>query len=152
MTGQKNQTLINFLNQELSNFAVMYIKLHRYHWFIQGRHFYSLHELSENLYKEMAADLDTLAERVLAIGGKPLATMHKYIDETTLKEAQADDKENEVISQLTEDYLQMIDEIKNTGVKLGEELNDQPTVDLLNELQGRFEKHVWMLKAYLAYD
>ncbi|TCP29812.1 starvation-inducible DNA-binding protein [Scopulibacillus darangshiensis] len=147
-----NQKLINFLNQELSNFNIMYVKLHRYHWFIQGRHFFGLHQLFEDLYNEMAEDLDAVAERVLAIGGKPLATMKKYLDETTLMEAQADDKEDEVMERLHEDYNKMIEEIKSEGIKLAEEKNDQPTVDLLNELQGRFEKHVWMLRAYLAYE
>ncbi|MFC7391819.1 Dps family protein [Scopulibacillus cellulosilyticus] len=149
---QNNQNLINFLNQELSNFHVMYVKLHRYHWFIQGKHFYGLHKLFEELYEEMADDLDELAERILAIGGKPLATMEKYLKEATLKEATADDKEEEMMKRLHEDYIQLINEIKDTGVKLAEEENDQPTVDLLNELQGRFEKHVWMLRAYIAYE
>lgn len=147
-----NQKLINFLNQELSNFNIMYVKLHRYHWFVQGRHFYSLHQLFENLYNEMAEDLDEIAERILSIGGKPLATMSKYLEETTLVEATADDKETEIISQLVKDYRQMVDEMKNTGVKLAEEVNDAPTVDLLNELQGKFEKHLWMFGALIAYE
>ncbi|UFU01112.1 DNA starvation/stationary phase protection protein [Radiobacillus kanasensis] len=149
---QENQKLINFLNQELSNFAVLYVKLHRYHWFVQGRHFFKLHEVFEELYNETASDLDNVAERILAIGGKPLATMHKYIKEATLQEAQADDKENEIIHQLSEDYRTIIKEIKEIGFPLAEEQKDQPTVDILNELQGRFEKHVWMLQAYTAYE
>lgn len=148
----ENQKLINFLNQELSNFAVLYFKLHRYHWFIQGRHFFKLHEVFEELYNEAAVDLDEIAERILAIDGKPLATMHKYIKETTLHEAEADDKENEIVNQLSEDYMTIIKEIKETGVPLTEEINDQPTADLLNDIQGRLEKHVWMLRAYIAYE
>lgn len=143
-----NQKLINFLNQELSNFAVMYVKLHRYHWFVKGHHFFSLHELFEQLYNETAEDMDTLAERVLAIGGRPLATMSKYLDETTLVEASADDTEEEIITQLSADYRKMVEEMKETGLKLAEEVNDQPTADLLNEFQARFEKHLWMLRAY----
>ncbi|WP_226034870.1 Dps family protein [Aquibacillus saliphilus] len=148
----ENQKLVNFLNQELSNFAVLYIKLHRYHWFVQGRHFFKLHEVFEDLYNEAAQDLDEVAERILAIDGKPLATMHKFIKETTLQEAQADDKENEIINQLSEDYRTMINEIKETGIPLAEEINDQPTSDLLNDIRGRFEKHVWMLRAYIAFE
>lgn len=147
-----NQKLINFLNQELANFSVMYIKLHRYHWFVQGRHFFQLHNKFEELYKEMAEDLDNIAERVLSIGGKPLATMSKFLEETTLFEAQADDKENEIFKQLIKDYGQMITEINDTGRKLAEEQNDQPTVDFLNDIQARFEKHIWMFKAYIAYE
>ncbi|WP_235162447.1 MULTISPECIES: Dps family protein [Sediminibacillus] len=144
----ENQRLINFLNQELSNFAVLYIKLHRYHWFVTGKHFFKLHEVFEDLYNEAAQDMDDIAERILAIGGRPLATMHKYIKEATIHEAQADDTEDEIVTQLSRDYQTIIDEIKGKGGKLAEEVNDQPSLDLLNELQGRLEKHVWMLTAF----
>jgi starvation-inducible DNA-binding protein len=147
-----DKKLINFLNQELANFNVMYVKLHRYHWFIQGRHFYTLHKLFEELYNEMAEDLDELAERILAIGGKPLATMSKYLDETTLKEASADDKENEVMRQLNEDYRQMIKEMKETGLTLAQEANDDGTEDMLIGFIKKFEKHCWMFRAFLAYE
>lgn len=147
-----NQKLINFLNQQLSNFAVMYIKLHRYHWFIQGKHFFRLHQTFEQLYNEMSEDLDVLAERILAIGGKPLATMSKYLEETTLYEAQADDEENEIYRQLIKDYEQMCMEMNDSGKKLAEEQEDQPTIDLFNHLLGRFEKHIWMFKASIALE
>ena len=146
------QKLINFLNQELSNFNVMYVKLHRYHWYVQGHHFYGLHVLFEKLYDEMAEDLDEIAERVLAIGGKPLATMQKYLSETTLKEAQADDKETEILKQLHEDYGQIIKEIKEMGISLAEEVHDEGTIDMLVGFMKKYEKHCWMFRAYLAYE
>lgn len=83
-----NQKLINFLNQLLSNCFVMYVKLHRYHWYVQGQHFFQLHALFEEMYTTIADDIDELAERVLAIDGKPLATMIKYIKRQRLKKLQ----------------------------------------------------------------
>lgn len=147
-----NQRLINFLNQELSNFYVLHVKLHRYHWFIQGPHFFQLHAFFEEQYSEMGERIDTWAERILAIGGKPLATMTKYLDEATLKEAQADDKEEEVLKQLQSDFTQIVNEIKETGLPLAEETGDKPTEDLMIGLIGDFEKHLWMLRANLAYE
>ncbi|SEQ55859.1 starvation-inducible DNA-binding protein [Virgibacillus subterraneus] len=147
-----NQKLINFLNQLLSNYFVMYVKLHRYHWFIQGKHFYQLHDVFEDMYKTIESDLDEIAERVLMIDGKPLATMIKYIKESTLEEATADDKEDEIVRQLISDYKQIISEIKNEGIPEASERKDEPTVDLLVTLQGKLEKHIWMLQAYLAYE
>lgn len=147
-----NQRLINFLNQLLSNYFVMYVKLHRYHWFVQGRHFFQLHAQFEEMYEVIANDLDEIAERVLMIDGKPLATMSKYLKEATLEEATADDKENELISRLCQDYEQIIQEIKKSGLPLTEEMNDEPTNDLLTGLQYTLEKYVWMLNAYQAYE
>lgn len=143
-----NQKLINFLNQLLSNHFVMYVKLHRYHWFVEGMHFFQLHEKFEEMYKKFANDLDEVAERVLMIHGKPLATMSKYLEETTLIEANADDKEEEIIEQLLEDYNQLVSEIKEVGIPLATENKDEPTLDLLVGLQNDYEKYIWMLSAY----
>ncbi|MEW9677797.1 Dps family protein [Lentibacillus sp. L22] len=148
----ENQRLVNFLNQLLSNYFLMYVKLHRYHWFVQGRHFFELHRQFEEMYQTVADDLDEIAERILMIEGKPLATMSKYLKETTLAEATADDKENEIMVQLRQDYEQMIHEIKETGLSLAKELKDEPTSDLLIGLQKTLEKYVWMLRAYEAYE
>ncbi|GGJ84752.1 DNA starvation/stationary phase protection protein [Lentibacillus kapialis] len=147
-----NQKLINFLNQLLSNYFVMYVKLHRYHWFIQGRHFFQLHDVFEDMYNTVADDLDEIAERVLMIDGKPLATMAKYMKVTTLVEATADDKEDEITAQLTKDYQQIVTEIKGDGIPLAADNHDEPTVDLLVTLQGKLEKYIWMLSAYRAYE
>jgi starvation-inducible DNA-binding protein len=147
----ENQKLINFLNQLLSNQFVMYVKLHRYHWFVQGRHFFGLHTLFEEMYKKFANDLDEVAERVLMIDGKPLATMSKYLKEATIVEANADDEEDEIIDELHANYKQLINEIRDVGFKLAEERSDEPTKDLLVSLLGSYEKYVWMLSAYRAY-
>ncbi|SHF53454.1 Dps family protein [Ornithinibacillus halophilus] len=146
-----NQKLINFLNQLLSNYFVLYVKLHRYHWFVQGHHFFQLHELFEEMYEQIAKDLDEVAERILAIDGKPFAVMTQYLEHTTLVEASADDQEEEIISQLMNDYKQLIREMKETGLSLADDYKDEPTSDLLITLQGRYEKYVWMLSAYQAY-
>ncbi|HLS61341.1 MAG TPA: DNA starvation/stationary phase protection protein [Virgibacillus sp.] len=144
----KNQKLVDHLNQLLSNYFVMYVKLHRYHWYIQGRNFFQLHELFEKMYTEFALDYDALAERILMINGKPFATMVKFLKETTLTEANADDTESEIIAQLIKDYEQIIEEISNEGMSYAAELEDEPTMDILTGFQSKLEKHVWMLSAY----
>ena len=55
-----NQRLINFLNQLLSNQFILYVKLHRYHWYIKGKNFFRLHEYFEELY-ERTSDFYLLA-------------------------------------------------------------------------------------------
>lgn len=146
---QENQPLINFLNQQVSNFAVLYVKLHRYHWFIQGPHFLGLHQKFEELYELAAEYIDELAERVLAIGGKPLATMSKFLDETTLTEAEADDKEREMLGELHADLMQIAAECKE-GEDLCDEYEDEPSADLLIKLEGELEKQAWMIRATMA--
>lgn len=144
---QENKKLIHYLNLELSNFAVLYVKLHRYHWYIQGSQFFTLHAIFEEHYKELANDFDQIAERILAIGGRPFAIMEKYLETTSLKEAQADDKQTEMISQLIKDYEQICKEIQGKALPQARDYPDKPTEDLLIGIQAKLEKYVWMLKA-----
>lgn len=128
MPQQHHLDLIQFMNRQVSNFAVLYFKLHRYHWFVHGPHFYGLHEKFEELYDEAAHVLDDLAERILAIGGRPLATMSMYLKETTLKEAEADDEEQEMLSVLLRDFEQIAGELQ-TGIELCDQYKDEGTAD-----------------------
>jgi starvation-inducible DNA-binding protein len=144
----ENQALINYLNQLLSNQCILFIKLHRYHWYIKGNNFYMLHQYFEKLYNRIATEFDETAERILMIGGKPLATMSKLLKEGTLEEANADDTEQEIIAQLIHDFQQMVQEINETGLSLADEYRDEVTIDLLTGQLSNFEKEIWMLKSY----
>ncbi|HEY4601636.1 MAG TPA: DNA starvation/stationary phase protection protein [Cerasibacillus sp.] len=144
-----NQKLVNYLNQLLSNQFVMYVKLHRYHWYIQGSHFFQLHDLFEEMYDEFAKQLDETAERLLMIRGKPLATMASYLKVASLVEASADNTEEEMMTQLLSDLNQLISEIRDLGLPLANDGQDEVTIDTLIGFQRYYEKMQWMLQAYL---
>lgn len=144
----EHQSLINYLNQLLSNQFIMYVKLHRYHWYIKGRNFFRLHEYFEALYHHMSNHFDETAERILMMKGQPLATMSMYLKQGTLDEANADDTEEEIISQLIHDFEQITREIRETGLSLAEQFDDEPTADLLIEQLGFLENEIWMLMSY----
>lgn len=146
---QENQPLIHFMNQQVSNFALMYVKLHRYHWYVQGSHFFELHHRFEEWYQMFAGDMDEVAERILAIGGKPLATMTKFLVETTLQEAEADDEEREMLAELHADFSQIAAELKE-GIDLCTEYGDEPSADLLIRIEGELEKQAWMIRSTMA--
>lgn len=144
----KHQPLINYLNELLSNHFVLYVKLHRYHWYVQGPQFFQLHAQFEEMYEQTASDLDRIAERILMINGQPYATMSKFVKEATIAEATADDTVDEMMNQLRDDFNHMIASIRDEGLRLADESQDEPTKDLLIGLTSQFEKYNWMIDAY----
>ena len=68
-----SQTVVNALNAVLADAIVFYQKLHQYHWVVRGRQFFALHGKFEELYDKWAELTDDTAERVLTVGGKPVA-------------------------------------------------------------------------------
>lgn len=137
------------LNLQIANWNVLYTKLHRYHWYVKGPLFFTLHEKFEELYEEAADVIDEIAERLLAIGGEPIATMKEYIHTATLNETNGEKTANEMVQSLIKDYKQVKDDLKQL-IKLADENDDDVTADLATGLIEKLDTHIWMLTAYLG--
>ncbi|WP_151733153.1 Dps family protein ['Paenibacillus yunnanensis' Narsing Rao et al. 2020] len=149
-TEVKNQTeLYAALNRQTANWTLLGVKLHHYHWYVNGPQFFTLHEKFEELYNEAAGFVDELAERLLAIGGKPASTMTQYLALSDLKEAAGGESAKEMVAQLVADFTLIVSELK-AGIEAAEDLGDHPTADLFIGIRSSVEKTVWMLNAYLA--
>lgn len=140
--------LVEVLNKEVSNFNVLFTKLHNYHWYVKGPHFFELHVKLEELYNETASHFDVLAERLLAMEEKPLATMKDHLEHATIKEASGKETTEAMVKNVIEDFKQICKELKE-GIELADKEGDHITADMLGGMVESFEKHSWMLRAYL---
>jgi starvation-inducible DNA-binding protein len=144
------QTLIleQVMNQQLANWNVLYTKLHRFHWYVKGPHFFTLHAKFEELYEEAAGTIDELAERLLIAGGKPISTLKEYIQYATIVETSDDLTAEEMVLHVVNDFSQLISELKE-GKVAAEQVNDEVTSDMFTELIEKLSKHNWMLTSFL---
>lgn len=143
------EKLYSALNVQVANWSVLYTKLHRYHWFVKGPLFFTLHEKFEELYNEAASVVDELAERLLAIGGEPAATMKEYINIATIEETKGETNANEMVSSLVNDYKHLKTELKELA-ELAEQNDNDVINDLAVGLLVKLDTHIWMLSAYLG--
>jgi len=102
---------IFLLNRLLANYFVLYIKLHRYLWYIKGEQSLSLLNWLKEKNAVCKQQIDHLVELILLLEGRPFATMEKYIKEATIEEASADDEITEMIQQLIADTTEMLNSI-----------------------------------------
>jgi starvation-inducible DNA-binding protein len=143
-----NNQLVNLLNQEVANLGVLYTKLHNFHWFVEGKLFFQLHAKFEELYDEMTEHFDEVAERILMLEGRPVATLREFLELATVKEATGKETTEEMIRSVLADF-ELLNKEFSEGITLGEEAGDDVTVDLLTGLKASFQKHIWMLKTVL---
>ena len=143
-----NKQLVELLNKEISNFNVLYTKLHNYHWYVKGPHFFELHKKLEELYNETSKNFDVLAERLLAMEEQPVATMKEHLETASVKEASGKEKTDKMVQTLIDDFKTVCEELKE-GIKLAEKDDDHMTADMLGSMTNSYEKHSWMLRAYL---
>lgn len=141
--------LVELVNKEIANFNVLYTKLHNYHWNVNGPHFFSLHVKLEELYNEVTLNMDELAERLLALGAKPVATIKEYMELTTIKEATGSEKTETMVKNIISDFESLSDEFAEI-ISIAEENSDEVTGDMLVGMKKSLNKHTWMLRAYLG--
>ncbi|MDE1549392.1 Dps family protein [Jeotgalibaca caeni] len=141
----------DYLNKLVATEGLFYIRLHQFHWYVKGSHFFVLHEKFEELYDRTTEELDEVAERLLAIGGEPYATLEEFKEHSVLEERVEDKKlsEGEMVEALVKDY-ETIRTFVGEGIKLTDEKEDVVSNDLLIEMKGNIDKTLWMLKAYLG--
>lgn len=147
--SQTEQALEKELNLQIANWTVLYTKLHNYHWYVKGTNFFSLHEKFEELYNEAANYIDEIAERLLTIGGRPIATLAQSLETATLSEASGNETSNAMLEAIIADFAVLGSELKH-GMKIADEAEDQGTGDLFLGILSSIEKHTWMLNSYLG--
>lgn len=140
-------TVPQHLNRQIANWSLLYIKLHNYHWYVKGSQFFTLHVKFQEFYEEAALHVDEIAERLLALKGKPIATMREYLTTSSLKEATDNEDAVQMVDQLIEDFTTIIHELKE-GMEDAQKAGDETTADMLLAIHTTLEKHVWMLSAF----
>ncbi|MGL4972409.1 MAG: Dps family protein [Culicoidibacterales bacterium] len=151
MNEQKTPTALTIeMNNFLANLNVMYVKLHNLHWNVTGMGFFEIHVKLEELYTDITLDLDEVAERILTIGHKPLASLKEYLQVATISEiASQNIKATAAIQVALADYVILLQQAQAI-LALAEEANDLGTQDLMGGLISKYEKTLWMLEAYTA--
>ncbi|MCH5584149.1 DNA starvation/stationary phase protection protein [Shimazuella sp. AN120528] len=144
-----NQSVQDAINKQVANWSLLYTKFHNYHWYVKGSTFFELHAKFEELYREADVIIDELAERLLAIGGKPAATFQDILAKASLKEASGNESTDQMVHQLVSDFQQLTSELRE-AIHAAEEAKDYPTADILTGVLTKIEKHNWMLGAYLG--
>ena len=144
----KKSSLEQLLNEQVANLNVLYVKLHNYHWYVKGTNFFRLHAKFEELYNEVTEQMDAIAERMLALKWNPAASLKEYLDLATIQEATGKEEPQAMVQHVLED-LATLTEAYNEGIGLADQVEDNVTSDLLTGYLGKWEKQMWMLRAYL---
>ncbi|MGJ9459781.1 Dps family protein [Oceanobacillus sp. CF4.6] len=141
------------VNHLIANQGVLNVKLHQFHWYIQGRDFFRLHEKFEELYNAVNQYYDQFAERMLAIGEKPYSTLAEYLEHAFISEKPYEKKmsSNEMVEALVGDY-RTIRDVTIKAIELAVKEDDFVTEDMLKEYKANLDQTIWMLQAYLGND
>ena len=141
--------IVERLVKHVADFGVLYTKIHNYHWHVGGLNFLVVHQMTDGYYEDVADNYDSLAERILQLGGAAPASVKEYLALTGIKEeTKKSFTATEVITGLKIDFEYLVAELHETR-KAAADSNDAATDSLLTDIIAGLEKKIWMLNAAL---
>ena len=138
--------VIKELNKFLADLTVLSKKVQNFHWNIEGKGFFTVHTKLDEIYDELNENVDVIAERILALGDRPLSNYASYLEITEIQEG-----ENraitidEALNALMVDFKFLVGEAKKIKI-IADEESDFGTSSIIDEFIVSNEKLLWMLR------
>ena len=146
----KSAELADLLNDLLANYSVFYQNTRGYHWNIKGEKFFELHIKFEELYNDLFAKIDEVAERILTLGHVPHHTFSDYNKSSEIKESKEVNDGNGAVKQILSAFKILLSKQRHI-LNLAGEIEDEGTNALMSDYIREQEKLVWMYSAYLNH-
>ena len=136
------------LSHLLADTYTLYLKTHNYHWNVTGPMFQTLHVMFEGQYNELALAVDSIAERIRALGVKAPGTYAEFAKLSSIKETTGDLTAQQMIAELVSGQESVVRTARSI-FPIVDESHDEPTADLLTQRMQQHEKTAWMLRSML---
>lgn len=134
------------LSNLLADSYTLYLQTQGYHWNVTGPTFPALHQMLEDQYIELQGAVDTIAERVRAVGERTPGSFAEFLERANVQ----DNKGATAASQMIKDLIEGHETIIRTARPLAEiagKAGDIASEDLVTERIRAHEKTAWMLRA-----
>jgi starvation-inducible DNA-binding protein len=120
------------------------------HWNIKGPRFIALHEMIDTFRTEIDTHVDTVAERIVQLGGTAMGTSQVVADKTRLAAYPTDIyDENDHLKALTDRYAKVATTVRDS-IDQTDEAGDADSADILTAYSRALDKALWFLEAHMT--
>jgi starvation-inducible DNA-binding protein len=143
------QKMIAVLNRQLAQTLDLYRQAKQAHWNVKGTEFFQLHKLFDKVAEDVVEFIDTIAERVAALGGYASGTARMAAANSSLPEyprGAIDGRQHlealiDRFARYTASNRRALDAARNEG--------DAATADAFTDVARAADKALWFLEAHL---
>ncbi len=122
------------------------------HWNVKGPQFIALHELFDKINADVEEYVDTIAERVVQLGGHAEGTSRLVAKRSTLSEYAATGGKGRDHCDALSTALATFGKGCRAAIDHAEELKDKDTADVFTEISRGTDKWLWFVEAHLQHD
>ncbi|ALM83037.1 Dps family protein [Bordetella sp. N] len=136
------------LSKLLADSYTLYLMTHNFHWNVTGPLFNTLHTMFMTQYTEEWNALDSVAERIRALGHHAPGTYREYAKLSSIAEPTSVPDAMEMVRLLVKGN-ESVAKTARAAFEKADGANDQPSADLLTQRLDIHEKNAWMLRSLL---
>ncbi|MBF6615993.1 Dps family protein [Pollutimonas thiosulfatoxidans] len=148
LSEKERATVTAELSKMLADSYTLYLMTHNFHWNVTGPLFNTLHQMFMDQYTESWQALDSIAERIRALGNYAPGTYAEYARLSSIAEPTSVPTAEEMIEMLVKGN-EAVCRTARAALKKADSVSDEPTVDLLTQRLDIHEKNAWMLRSLL---
>lgn len=141
--------LVKGLSILLADTYLLKLKTHGYHWNVEGKDFFGLHQVFMAQYTEMELAIDAVAERIRALGFYAPASYKEYIALTNIEEIQKPKDAIAMAKDLAHAHKTLLKRAKQLSADSAKS-GDAATQALVDDRITVHEKTLWMLKSFIG--
>jgi starvation-inducible DNA-binding protein len=140
---------IELLNARVADCIDLALVTKQAHWNLKGKEFIAVHEMLDGFRTQVDDYVDTMAERVVQLGGTALGTVQTTAKGTTLSPYPVDiHSVPDHLKALIERYGQSANSIRE-AIDQSAESGDATTADVFTEVSRGLDKSLWFLEAHV---
>ena len=136
------------LNARLADAIDLALMTKQAHWNLRGRHFIAVHEMLDGFRIEIDVHADTLAERIVQLGGIAFGTTQTVARDSKLSAYPTDlVSVEDHVAALGERYGDLANAAR-AAIGVTAEAGDAGTADILTAFSRSLDKTLWFLEAH----
>ncbi len=142
------RTMIELLNQQLSDALDLGLQAKQAHWNVKGPNFIGLHELFDKVAEELEEFTDSIAERAVEMGGTALGTIQVVSKNSRLPAYRLDLSSGSGHVASLSSALARFGAATREAIDTASAAGDADTADLFTEVSRGVDKLLWMVEAH----
>src|SRR5215472_15090241 len=149
LSANAKSVSIGILNARLADSIDLALLTKQAHWNIKGPRFIALHEMIDSFRTEIDEHVDTMAERVVQLGGTALGTTQTVAKASSLAPYPTDIYAiKDHLAALIERYGAVANSLRR-NIDEADEAGDADTADIFTAASRDLDKSLWFMEAHV---